>query len=69
MSAPRKTHRLAPDGFDVVCTIGRVEFGDGPYTPYETALLMIGQHGATGEFTFPAENGDTVVVNIEHRDL
>lgn len=67
---PRKAdHNLHPDGFDVVCTIGRIEFGDSHHTPYEAALLLIGQHGATGEFTFPAENGDTVVVTVEHRDL
>ena len=60
----RKLDRISADGFDVVCTIGHVEFGDGDKTPYQAALALIGEHGAQGYFTFPAEDGGTVHVDV-----
>jgi len=54
------------NGFDVVCTIGRVEFHElGTHTPYECAMLLIAQHGAPGTFQFPAPDGSTTSVTVD----
>ena len=66
MASPRKS-RLTPSGFDVVCSIGRVEFDSSSgKTPYETAFDLIGSHGANGVFSFPAEDGGEILVTVEH---
>jgi hypothetical protein len=62
---PRKLIRPIP-GFDVVCTIGHVEFGDGPHTPTEAAMLLIAQHDAEGSYSFPHPNGGTYRITVEH---
>lgn len=70
-SATRKgdTRPVPSPGFDVVCTIGRVEFSaTGDTHPYEAALTLIGRHQADGTFTFPAENGGTVSVHVDTSD-
>jgi hypothetical protein len=57
--------------FAVVATrvIGTVQLTEaGEITPYEAALTIIGRHGEPGTFTFPAEDGSTVEVTIDHRD-
>jgi len=56
------------DGFDVVCTIGRVQFGVSDQTPLEAAMAMIGRHNAPGVYSFPdhgIERGGTVTVVVE----
>jgi hypothetical protein len=53
-----------PDGFDVVCTIGRVTFGNGDRSPYVAAFDLIAEHGAMGSFSFPHEDGRTVTVEV-----
>jgi hypothetical protein len=54
------------NGFDVTCTIGRVEFHElGQHTPMECAMLLIAQHGASGTFHFPGVDGGDVAVTVE----
>jgi hypothetical protein len=61
----RKSIRPVP-GFDVVCTIGRVEFDQlGEYTPFEAAMLLIARHGSDGTFEFPTASGGTHTVITE----
>lgn len=55
-------------GFDITCTIGRVEFGTGDQSPYMAAMQIIAQHtegGAEGHFEFPNEVGDTMHIHVE----
>lgn len=52
------------DGFDVVCTIGHVTFGDGDRSAYAAAFDLIAAHGADGTFTFPNEYGHTITVDV-----
>lgn len=63
-----KPHTTTEDreqpGFNVVCTIGRIEFGEGDVSPYEAAFSLIGRHGADGDYEFPAEDGGTVFVFV-----
>jgi len=64
-----RTARIKDNGFDVVCTIGRVDLVDcGPHSPSEAAFLLIGQHNAPGVYSFPAENGGTMHVTVEVDD-
>lgn len=64
-SKSRTTHPL-PTGFDVVCTIGRVEYdATGTHTPTEAAYLLIARADIDGHFTFPNVNGDTCHVTVE----
>jgi hypothetical protein len=59
--------RPAPEGFDITCTIGRVNFSmTGERSPKEAAFLIIANHGADGEFHFPAEEGGEIVVCVDH---
>ena len=63
----RKERRMQQmDGFDVVCTIGRVVFGDGEQSPRTVAFGLIAEHGAEGTFTFPNEDGTVCRVTVEH---
>lgn len=55
-----------PDGFDVVCTIGRVVFGQhGEHSPRVAAFMLIAEHGSDGRYEFPDENADTLIVTVE----
>jgi len=56
---------LTPTGFDVTCTVGRVEFGGGDDTAYVSAFRLIAEHGADGHYSFPSELGGTVHVTVE----
>jgi hypothetical protein len=58
-----KAKEVAPTGFDVVCTIGHVEFGDGEDHAYVAAMKLIVEHEAPGMYQFPGECG-TVEVYI-----
>lgn len=50
---------LDTEGFDVVCTIGRVNFyADGTEDPVEAAFALIAKHGAEGEYSFPGPTSD-----------
>ncbi len=56
-------------GFDITCTIGRVDFmalGDFK-SPQEAAMALIGRHDAEGtyEFTFGSERLVTYRVTVE----
>jgi hypothetical protein len=54
-------------GFDVLCVVGRVEFGDtGEDPPYVAAFRLIGEHGAVGTYEFPTEDGLTCRVAVDH---
>jgi hypothetical protein len=53
------------NGFDVVCTIGRVEFGTGDMSPYVAAFVLIAEHDANGTFQFPNEDGTITSVTVE----
>lgn len=57
------------NGFDVTCTIGRVQFGEGDHTPQEAAFLLIAQHGADGTFEFPSESAGPIRVTVETESL
>lgn len=62
----RKTPvRVDSTGFDVVCSIGRVEFGNGNMDPVVAAMHLIGEHRAPGEYRFPHEDGGEWVVNVD----
>jgi hypothetical protein len=55
------------DGFDVVCSIGRVTFGSGDDHPYVAAMRLIVDHSDTAPatYTFPGAAPDsTVTVEI-----
>lgn len=55
-------------GFDITCTIGRVEFGADEDSPYLAAMRIIAEHtegGAEGHFEFPNEVGDTMHITVE----
>lgn len=55
-------------GFDITCTIGRVELGDGDTHPTEAAMQVIAKHAvhADGSFTFPdVETGGMISVHVE----
>lgn len=50
-------------GFEVTCTIGRVEFDRmGDMTPFQAAMALIAEHNADGEYRFPNPHGDGVTV-------
>ena len=74
MAAPSKTRRrphyegeqLGPDGFDVVCTIGRVELGEYGPNPEVAAYMLIAEHGAQGTYRFPRADGTTAVVTVAY---
>jgi len=54
-------------GFDVVCTVGRVVFGQsGDDTPVTAAFRLIGEHDAEGFYSFPRPDGRTCTVNVMH---
>lgn len=56
------------NGFDVVCTIGRVEFSQvGTTHPRVAAFELIAGHGADGHFTFPDEDGSILHVDVSHQ--
>lgn len=70
MPVPSKKRPVRRDeGFDITCTIGRVNFSmTGEHTPLEAAMLIIANHGAGGEFHFPAEQGGEMVVCVDYPD-
>ena len=56
------------DGFDVVCTIGRVNFTDTDgLQPHVAAFQLIAEHDAPGSYSFPMADGRSCIVNVEHR--
>lgn len=56
-----------PTGFDVMCKIGRVEFGNGGEPAIMAAFRMIYEHNAAGEFSFPDECDGTIKVIMPPR--
>lgn len=72
MAAPASKRRPHPGmrpGFDVVCTIGRVELGpDGEDSPHVAAFKLIAQHDAPGTFSFPMRDGGECAVTVEYSD-
>lgn len=59
--------QAAPSGFDVTCTIGRVEFSElSEHSPLVAAFILIAQHGASGEFSFPGEEGKLIYVDVTY---
>jgi hypothetical protein len=60
---------VTDEGFDVVCTVGRVTFGDAGEHPHVAAFRLIAEHGAPGEYRFPNEDGGVTVVTVEHQDV
>jgi hypothetical protein len=57
------------DSFDVTQVVGSVRISNvGDHSPFVAALVLIGEHteanGNSGEFTFPAPNGDVCRVNV-----
>lgn len=55
---------LDAGGFDVVCTIGRVEFGNGSVSPEVAAFKLIAEHGAPGGYSFPTAAGGLCHVEV-----
>lgn len=72
MPAPASKRRPHPGlhaGFDVVCTIGRVELGeDGEDSPHVAAFKLIAQHDTPGTFTFPMSDGGECAVTVEYSE-
>jgi hypothetical protein len=55
------------EGFDVVCTIGRVSFdANGDEPAHVVAFKLIAEHDAEGTFTFPMRGGGICNVNVEY---
>jgi len=62
----RREARGEVTGFDVTCSIGRVNFDElAETTAVEAAFLLIARHDAEGTYTFPAENGGQITVTVE----
>lgn len=62
----RPTSRLESWRFDVTQVVGTVEIdGNGEYSAYEAAMLVIARHDAPGTFTFPTPDGGERRVTIE----
>jgi len=63
---PQATKRRLSEGFDVVCTVGRVEFTNDPLAehPRVSAMRLIAEHGAEGHYSFPHEDGGTCHVAV-----
>lgn len=60
------SERNPPTGFDVTCSIGRVEFNsDSDLSPTQAAFLLIEGHGANGTFRFPNEDGSIAVITVD----
>lgn len=65
----KRTSRSRAPSFDVTCIIGTVSLEDsGAFTPGEAAMLLIARHDAPGTYTFPAPEGGTTEVTVEHRE-
>lgn len=58
-----------PDGFDVTCVIGRVEFGTGDEPPHVAAFKLIAWADHRGTFQFPMPDGRTMSVTVDYPDL
>jgi hypothetical protein len=65
MAATKTKRDPEMTGFHVTCTIGRVTFGDGDVSPHVAAFQLIAEHGAPGEFHFPAPDGSMCIVTVE----
>jgi len=52
-------------GFDVTCVVGRVEYGASPHSAEVAAFMLIAEHGTSGQFVFPGEDGGTVYVTVD----
>ena len=61
---------MTPNGFDIVSTIGHVEFSAlGEMSAVEAAMSLIGKHHAPGSYRFPHEDGGEWVVEMSHDPL
>jgi hypothetical protein len=56
------------EGFDVVCTIGRVEFGNGNMPPHVAAFALIAEADMPGTYSFPTANGGVCEVTVVFHD-
>ena len=66
MATQKNRSTVFPEGgFDVVCAIGHVRFGEGEQSPVEAAMTLIARHGAEGVYRFPHEDGGDWVVAVE----
>lgn len=67
MHKAKKAFNKTYEGFDVVCTIGRVEYqalGDFD-SPMTAAFNLIAKHGSPGVYHFPGPDG-SVTVTVEY---
>lgn len=68
MAAPSKTRSEVRQGFDVTCTVGRVEFDEYGPPPEVAAFVLIAEHGAPGEFRFPRPDGTVCIVSVAYAE-
>lgn len=79
MAAPSKTRQnqdsgtpggsslMTQNGFDIVATIGHVDFSSrGEMQPVEAAMRIIGQNNHPGVYRFPHEDGGEWVIEMSH---
>jgi hypothetical protein len=67
-SSPIEAKERATEGFDVMCVVGFVTYGNGDVTATEAAFALIGRHGASGSYSFPSPDGGTVFVDVAYSD-
>jgi hypothetical protein len=64
--AARKNIPQEVTGFDVTCTIGRVEFAETGINPGVAAFMLIAEHDVPGTYRFPNPDGSYTVVTVEY---
>lgn len=61
------SHNLNADGFDVMCSIGRVAFDpNSPRSAHVQAFILIAEHDTPGVYTFPSADGSMVSVDVSY---